>query len=218
MGIYVFDADTLYGALARDAAAPSSLHDFGHDVIPALLGEGRRLRAHNFRASCVNMARGLPYWRDVGTIDAFWAANLELTHVTPDLDLYDREWPIWTYQEQLPPAKFVFDDDHRRGIAADSLVASGCIVSGTVVRRSLLSTNVRVDDAARIEDSVLLPNVQVGEGAVLRRVVVDKYCRIPAGLVVGVDAVADRRRFHVTDRGVTLITPEMLGQVLHVHP
>jgi len=218
MGIYVFDADTLYGALARDAAAPGSQHDFGHDVIPALLGEGRRLRAHNFRASCVNMARGLPYWRDVGTIDAFWAANLELTHVTPDLNLYDREWPIWTYQEQLPPAKFVFDDDHRRGIAPDSLVASGCIVSGTVVRRSLLSTNVRVDDAARIEDSVLLPNVQVGEGAVLRRVVVDKYCRIPAGLVVGVDAAADRRRFHVTDRGVTLITPEMLGQALHVHP
>jgi glucose-1-phosphate adenylyltransferase len=164
------------------------------------------------------MARGLPYWRDVGTVDAFWQANLELTHVTPDLNLYDREWPIWTYQEQLPPAKFVFDDEHRRGIAPDSLVASGCIVSGTVVRRSLLSTNVKVDDAAQIEDSVLLPNVQVGEGAVLRRVVVDKYCHIPPRLVVGVDADADRRRFHVTDRGVTLITPEMLGQHIHVHP
>jgi glucose-1-phosphate adenylyltransferase len=164
------------------------------------------------------MARGLPYWRDVGTIDAFWEANLELTRVVPDLNLYDREWPIWTFQEQLPPAKFVFDDDHRRGIAPDSLVASGCIVSGTVVRRSLLSTNVRVDDAERIEDSVLLPNVQVGAGAVLRRAVVDKYCHIPPGLVVGVDPEADRRRFHVTKKGVTLITPEMLGQVLHVHP
>jgi glucose-1-phosphate adenylyltransferase len=218
MGIYVFDAEALYTALARDAAMPDSQHDFGRDVIPALLAQGRRLRAHNFRDSCVNMARGLPYWRDVGTIDAFWAANLELTRVVPDLNLYDREWPIWTYQEQLPPAKFVFDDDHRRGIAADSLVASGCVVSGTVVRRSLLSSNVRVDDAAMIEDSVLLPNAQVGEGAVLRRAVVDKYCRIPAGLVVGVDPQADRRRFHVTDNGVTLITPEMLGQVLHVHP
>ena len=217
MGIYVFDAETLYTALARDAAAPGSEHDFGRDVIPALLAAGCRLRAHNFRCSCVNMARGLPYWRDVGTIDAFWEANLELTHVTPDLNLYDREWPIWTYQEQLPPAKFVFDDDHRRGIAPDSLVASGCIVSGTAVRRSLLSTNVKVDDAAVIEDSVLLPNVQVGEGAVLRRAVVDKYCHIPPGLVVGVDAEADRRRFHVTGRGVTLITPEMLGQHLHVH-
>ena len=218
MGIYVFDAETLYAALSRDAAAPGSRHDFGRDVIPALLAAGCRLRAHNFRASCVNMARGLPYWRDVGTIDAFWQANLELTHVTPDLNLYDREWPIWTFQEQLPPAKFVFDDDHRRGIAPDSLVASGCIVSGTVVRRSLLSTNVRVDDATRIEDSVLLPNVHVGEGAVLKRAVVDKYCRIPPGLVVGVDRSADRGRFHVTDAGVTLITPEMLGQVLHVHP
>jgi glucose-1-phosphate adenylyltransferase len=218
MGIYAFGAETLYAALSRDAAAPDSQRDFGRDVIPALLAEGCRLRAHNFRASCVNMARGLPYWRDVGTVDAFWQANLELTHVTPDLNLYDREWPIWTYQEQLPPAKFVFDDEHRRGIAPDSLVASGCIVSGTVVRRSLLSTNVKVDDAAQIEDSVLLPNVQVGEGAVLRRAVVDKYCRIPPGLVVGIDGQADRRRFHVTDGGVTLITPEMLGQVLHVHP
>jgi len=218
MGIYVFNAEALYGALSRDAAAPGSRHDFGCDLIPAMLAAGRRVRAHDFRASCVNTVHGLPYWRDVGTIDAFWAANLELTRVVPDLNLYDREWPIWTYQEQLPPAKFVFDDDHRRGIAPDSLVASGCIVSGSTVRRSLLSSNVRVDDAAQIEDSVLLPNVQVGEGAVLRHAVVDKYCRIPPGLIVGVDAAADRRHFHVTERGVTLITPEMLGQVLHVHP
>jgi glucose-1-phosphate adenylyltransferase len=218
MGIYVFDAEVLYEELARDAAEPRSQHDFGRDLIPAMLARGCRLRAHNFRASCVNMARGLPYWRDVGTVDAFWEANLELTRVVPDLNLYDREWPIWTWQEQLPPAKFVFDDEDRRGIAPDSLVASGCIVSGTRVRRSLLSTNVRVDDAARIEDSVLLPNVQVGQGAVLRRTVVDKYCRIPPGLVVGVDPEADRRRFHVTRNGVTLITPEMLGQALHVRP
>ncbi len=214
MGVYVFNAESLYAALALDAATPGSEHDFGRNLIPAMLAEGCRLRAHNFRASCVNMARGRPYWRDVGTVDAFWEANLELTRVVPDLNLYDREWPIWTHQAQLPPAKFVFDDEHRRGIAPDSLVASGCIVSGTVVRRSLLSTNVRVDNAARIEDSVLLPNVQVGAGAVLQRAVVDKYCRIPPGLVVGVDDETDRKRFHVTDKGVTLITPEMLGQRL----
>jgi glucose-1-phosphate adenylyltransferase len=216
MGIYVFDAELLYAALALDASRPQSGHDFGRDLIPALLAEGCRVRAHDFRASCVNMARGRPYWRDVGTIDAFWRANLELTHVVPDLNLYDRAWPIWTWQEQLPPAKFVFDDEHRRGVAPDSLVASGCIVSGTVVRRSLLSTNVRVEDAAMVEDSVLLPNVRVGTGAVLRRAVVDKYCRIPAGLAVGVDEETDRRRFHVTPGGVTLVTPEMLGQTRHL--
>jgi glucose-1-phosphate adenylyltransferase len=214
MGIYVFDADFLYAALSRDAAAPDSRHDFGGDVIPTLLADGQRVRAHNFRTSCVNMAGGEPYWRDVGTIDAFWEANLELTRVVPDLNLYDREWPIWTYQEQLPPAKFVFDDDDRRAIAPDSLVASGCIVSGAVVRRSLLSSNVRVDDGASVEDSVLLPHVQIGAGCVLKRVVVDKYCRLPPNLVVGIDAEADARRFHVTDKGVTLITPEMLGQYL----
>ncbi len=214
MGIYVFDADFLYAVLSRDAAAPDSQHDFGRNVIPALLADGRNVRAHNFRSSCVNMAQGKPYWRDVGTIDAFWEANLDLTHVIPELNLYDREWPIWTYQEQLPPAKFVFDDEDRRGMAPDSLIASGCIISGAVVRRSLLSSNVRVDDGARIEDSVLLPHVQVGEGSVLKRVVVDKYCRLPPKLVVGVDREVDRRRFHVTDKGVTLITPEMLGQYL----
>jgi len=214
MGVYVFDADFLYAALSRDAAALPSEHDFGHDVIPALLADSQRVRAHNFRDSCVNMARGEPYWRDVGTIDAFWTANLELTRVVPDLNLYDREWPIWTYQEQLPPAKFVFDDEGRRAIAPDSLVASGCIVSGSVVRRSLLSSDVRVDDGTRIEDSVLLPHVRVGAGCVIKRAVVDKYCRLPPKLVVGVDVEADRRRFHVTEKGVTLITPEMLGQYL----
>ena len=218
MGIYVFDAEFLYAALSRDAAAPHSQRDFGRDVIPALLAEGCRVRAHDFHASCVNMARGRPYWRDVGTVDAFWQANVELTQVVPDLNLYDREWPIWTHQEQLPPAKFVFDDDGRRAMAPDSLVASGCILSGAVARRSLLSTNVRVDDGTLIEDSVLLPNVQVGADCRLRRVVVDKYCRIPAGLAVGIDPAADRRRFHVTDGGVTLITPEMLGQYLHRRP
>jgi len=218
MGNYVFDAELLYAALSRDAAAPGSTRDFGADVIPALLREGRRLRAHNFRDSCVTMARGEPYWRDVGTIDAYWEANLELTRVVPDLNLYDREWPIWTHQEQLPPAKFVFDDDGRRGTAVDSLVTNGCIVSGAHVRGSLLSSGVRVAEGARIEDSVLLPHTTIGAGAVVRRAVIDKYCEVQAGLQIGVDPAADRRRFHVTEGGVTLVTPEMLGQYVRRLP
>jgi len=218
MGNYVFDAETLYAALSRDAAAPASTRDFGADVIPALLREGRRLRAHNFRDSCVNMARGQPYWRDVGTVDAYWQANLELTRVVPDLNLYDREWPIWTHQEQLPPAKFVFDDDGRRGVAVDSLITNGCIVSGARVRGSLLSSGVRVAEAASVEDSVLLPHASVGAGALLRRAVIDKYCEVPPGMTIGVDPAADRERFHVTDGGVTLVTPEMLGQYLRRLP
>jgi glucose-1-phosphate adenylyltransferase len=218
MGNYVFDAELLYSALSRDAANAASTRDFGADVIPALLRDGRHVRAHNFRDSCVNMARGEPYWRDVGTVDAFWAANLELTRVVPDLNLYDRDWPIWTHQEQLPPAKFVFDDEGRRSTAVDSLVTNGCIVSGAQVRGSLLSSGVRVAESARIEDSVVLPQVCIGAGAIVRRAVIDKYCDIPPGLAIGVDAAADRRRFHVTGGGVTLVTPEMLGQYVHRRP
>ncbi len=215
MGIYVFDAAFLYGELLRDADDASSSHDFGKDVIPRLLEQGARVRAHDFADSCVNMHEGSPYWRDVGTIDAFWEANLALTHVVPELNLYDQDWPIWTYQEQLPPAKFVFDDEGRRGTAIDSMVASGCIISGSTVRRSLLFSNVRVRDYCTIEDSVVLPNVEVGRNVVLKRTVVDKHCRLPDGLTVGVDADKDRRRFHVTQRGVTLVIPEMLGQQIH---
>jgi glucose-1-phosphate adenylyltransferase len=215
MGNYVFDADLLYEALGEDARRHGSTRDFGRDLIPRLVAQGVHVQAHDFRDSCVNMVGDQPYWRDVGTVDAFWEANIELTRVVPDLNLYDQDWPIWTWQEQLPPAKFVFDDDERRGMAIDSLVSGGCIVSGAVVRRSLLSSNVRVDDHSLVEDSVILPHVHVGAGCVLRRVVVDKYCRIPAGLVVGVDPEADRGRFHVTEGGVTLITAPMLGQPAH---
>jgi hypothetical protein len=158
------------------------------------------------------MTEGIPYWRDVGTIDAYWEANIALTHVVPELNLYDEDWPIWTYQEQLPPAKFVFDDDGRRGTAIDSIVASGCIISGSTVRRSLLFSNVRVHDYCTIEDAVLLPSVDVGRNVVLRKAVVEKHCRLPDGLRAGVDAALDRRRFHVTEGGITLIIPEMLGQ------
>ena len=146
MGIYVFDAAFLYEVLLRDADDPRSCHDFGKDVIPRLIAEGTRTHAHDFAASCVNTSDGVPYWRDVGTIDAYWEANVALTDVVPELNLYDQDWPIWTYQEQLPPAKFVFDDDGRRGTAIDSIVASGCIISGSIVRRSLLFSNVHVHD------------------------------------------------------------------------
>jgi len=215
MGIYAFDADFLYAELLRDADDESSSHDFGRDLIPHIITQGARACAHDFADSCVNTSNGVPYWRDVGTVDAFWDANIALTHVVPELNLYDEEWPIWTYQEQLPPAKFVFDDDGRRGTAIDSIVGSGCIVSGSTVRRSVLFSKVRVHSYCTIEDSVVLPNVQIGRNVVLRRAIIDKHCRLPEGLTVGLDLEADRRRFHVTNRGVTLIVPEMLGQEVH---
>ena len=215
MGIYVFDAAFLYDELLRDADDAISSHDFGKDIIPRLLRRGARAHAHFFADSCVNISNGVPYWRDVGTIDAYWEANVALTDVVPELNLYDSDWPIWTYQEQLPPAKFVFDDDDRRGTAIDSIVASGCIISGSIVRRSVLFWNVRVHDYCTIEDSVVLPSVEVGRNVVLKRAVVEKHCRLPEGLTVGFDPDEDRRRFHVTERGTTLIIPEMLGQQVH---
>jgi glucose-1-phosphate adenylyltransferase len=215
MGIYVFDADFLYGELLHDADERSSSHDFGRDLIPRLIASGANVRMHDYADSCVGTCRPTPYWRDVGTIDAYWEANLALAQCVPELDLYDTTWPILTYQEQLPSAKFVFDNDGCRGTALDSLVGSGCIVSGSVVRRSLLFANVRVRNRCTIEESVLLPNVDIESDVVLKRVIVDKHCRLPEGLVVGVDPAADRRRFRVTGNGVTLITPEMLGQQIH---
>lgn len=211
MGIYVFNAGFLYEQLARDAADPDSTHDFGKDIIPHILQRGYRLAAHRFSDSCVNMTDGRPYWRDVGTLDAYWEANMELTKVVPDLNLYDRQWPIWTYQEQLPPAKFVFDDEGRRGGAYDSLVSGGCVISGATLRRSLLFSSVHVHSYAQVEDSVVLPNVDIGRNVVLRRAVVEKNCRLPPGLKVGVNPEEDRKRFDVSDKGVTLIVPEMLA-------
>ena len=214
MGVYVFDAEFLYAQLARDAADTRSSHDFGKDLIPHLVAH-HRAYAHGFAQSCVGSGALRPYWRDIGTLDAYWEANMELTKVTPELNLYDESWPIWTYQEQLPPAKFVFDEEGRRGAAIDSMVSDGCIVSGATVRRSLLFSKVRVEDKAVVEDSVVLPDVVVGGGAVLRRAIVDRRCRIPAGLQIGVDPEADRARFSVSDNGVTLVVPEMLGQRAH---
>jgi len=215
MGIYVFNAPFLYEQLIRDADDPNSAHDFGHNIIPHMVQRGYRISAHRLKDSCTQLNEGEPYWRDVGTIDAYWEANRELTRVTPALDLYDQSWPVWTYQEQLPPAKFIFDTDDRRGAAVDSMVSGGCIISGSTVRNSLLFSSVRVHSFCSIEEAVILPNVEIGRGAVLHRVVVDKGTHIPPGLRIGVDHAEDRKRFHVTEKGVTLVTPEMLGQQLH---
>ncbi len=215
MGIYVFNASFLYEQLERDTLTPSSSHDFGKDVIPYLVPRCR-VFAHRFADSCVGGAPGdEPYWRDVGTVDAYWEANLDLATIEPELNMYDEDWPIWTHQQQLPPAKFVFDDENRRGFAVDSLVSGGCIISGGRVARSVLFSNVRVNSFANVEDSVLLPSVSVERSVRLRRCVVDKSCTLPEGLTVGYDPDEDRRRFHVTEQGVTLITPEMLGQEVY---
>jgi glucose-1-phosphate adenylyltransferase len=215
MGIYVFNTKFLFEQLIRDADDAHSSHDFGHNMIPHMI-EKYQVFAQSFAQSCVGMGHdNLPYWRDVGTIDSYWEANMELTKVLPDLNMYDQEWPIWTHQEQLPPAKFVFDEDDRRGMAIDSLVSGGCIVSGSTVRRSLLFSDVRVNAFCTIEDSVLLPKVEVGRNVTLKRVIVDKSCKIPDGLIAGGNPEEDRKRFHVSTNGVTLITPDMLGQKAH---
>ena len=213
MGVYVFDADYLYEALRTDAAAAGSSRDFGKDLIPAIVARGEAL-AHPFGLSCVTSSAGAPaYWRDVGTIDAYWAANIDLTGTTPELDMYDRDWPIWTYQEQLAPAKFVFDDEGRRGMAVDSLVSGGCIISGASARRSVLFSRVRLNSYSTVEEAVLLPDVQVGRHCRLRKVVLDTGCQIPDGLSIGFDAEADARRFFRTPGGVVLVTREMLERL-----
>ena len=211
MGIYVFNADFLREQLRLDAADEASSHDFGRDFIPRLI-HSHRVHAHRFTNSCVNMIQGRPYWRDVGTVDAYWEANMDLTHVVPDLNLYDDDWPILSVQERSAPAKFVFRDHGLRGMALDSLVSNGCIVSGATVCGSVLFTKVRIAEYSLIEDSVLLPDVVVGRHVILKRVVVDNGCIIPDGFQAGVNPQSDRARFHVTARGVILITPEMLGQ------
>jgi glucose-1-phosphate adenylyltransferase len=211
MGIYVFQTRFLYEQLIADADDGESDHDFGKNIIPPLI-DTHRVMAFPFRDAQTSEQA---YWRDVGTVDAFWKANLELIGVTPELNLYDQEWPIWTYQEQLPPAKFVFDDEDRRGMAVDSLVSGGCIISGALVRHSLLFSNVHVESRARVEDSVILPNVSIGPYCRVCNAVIDKSVHLPEGTVVGEDPKADAERFHVTPNGVVLITPEMLGQNLH---
>jgi glucose-1-phosphate adenylyltransferase len=210
MGIYIFDAEYLYDALQRDMVNPNSTHDFGKDIIPNAVRDGAAV-AHPFDLSCVGTMPGQePYWRDVGTIDAYWDANIDLTATDPLLNMYDTRWPILTYQQQLPPAKFVHNLDDRRGMAIESLVSGGCIISGRLFR-SVLFSSVRVHSYASVEWSVLLPLVQVGRGVRLKRVVVDRGCVLPDGMVIGEDPVEDARRFYRTGNGITLVTAEMLA-------
>lgn len=212
MGIYIFDAKYLFEALRHDMADPASSHDFGKDIIPRAVAQ-RNAVAHPFGLSCVGTRPGQqPYWRDVGTIDAYWDANIDLTATDPLLNLYDTRWPIWTYQPQLPPAKFVHNLAHRRGMAIESMVSGGCIVSGRTWR-TLLFSNVRVHSYAQVDWSVLLPDVEVGRHARLSRVVVDRGCVIPEGMVIGEDPADDARRFLRTDNGITLVTREMLARL-----
>jgi glucose-1-phosphate adenylyltransferase len=214
MGIYIFNANFLYAELKRDLADPASSHDFGKDIIPRAVSLGCAV-AQPFGLSCVGTEPGRThYWRDVGTIDAYWDANIDLTATQPELNLYDHSWPIWTYQEQLPPAKFVHNQADRRGMAIESSVSGGCIISGAV-HRSLLFSKCRVHSWSTVNWSVLLPGVEVGRHARLTRVIADRGCHIPDGLVVGEDAEDDARRFYRSESGITLITREMLEQLDH---
>ncbi|WP_299288229.1 glucose-1-phosphate adenylyltransferase [uncultured Tateyamaria sp.] len=209
MGIYVFDWKFLREWLLKDAENPESSNDFGNDLIPDIVANGKAM-AHRFDDSCVR-AEGAPaYWKDVGTVDAFWQAHIDLTNFTPELDLWDRDWPIWTYNASVPPAKFIHDERDRRGIAISSMVSGGCIVSGTEVRNSVLFTNVHTNSYAVLDHAVVLPDVVVHRSARLRQVVIDGGVVIPEGLVVGEDPTEDAKWFRVTDRGTTLITQDML--------
>lgn len=213
MGIYVFNWAFLRDLLIRDAEDPNSSHDFGGDLIPAIVKQGKAV-AHRFDDSCVRAPGAPSYWRDVGTIDAFWEANIDLTDFTPDLDLWDRAWPVWTYSEGVPPAKFIHDEKDRRGVAISSMVSGGCIISGTEVRNSLLFTNVHTNSFAVLDQTVALPNVVVNRSARLRKCVIDRGVEIPKGLVVGEDPVEDAKHFRVTEKGTTLITREMVDSWL----
>jgi glucose-1-phosphate adenylyltransferase len=206
MGIYIFNAQLLEQLLVEDAADESSSHDFGKNIIPKAI-EKLSVFAYPFRNV---RTRAQNYWRDVGTVDAFYEANIELVHVSPELNVYDEEWPIWTYQVQLPPAKFVLADEGRTGMAVNSLVAGGSIISGAVIRESLLFSAVRVEERSTVERSIIMPGVHIGRNCIIRNAIIDEHCEIPDGMQIGVDVRADRERFDVTPRGIVLVTPETL--------
>jgi len=211
MGIYVFSAEYLHNRLMEDAKDEASSHDFGKDIIPSAI-ENSNVFSFRF----MNANTGTPgYWRDVGTIDAYWEANTDLANINPELDLYEKNWPIWTYQEQLPPAKFAFDDEDRRGMAVDTMLSGGCLITGSIVRHSVLFSNVRIHSFSELEDSVVLPNVEIRRGCRIKRCVIDKGARIPENTVIGEDPVEDAKRFYVSENGIVLVTPEMLGQNMH---
>lgn len=216
MGLYVFNWKFLRELLLQDYADSNSSHDFGNDLIPEIVKNGKAI-AHQFEDSCVR-AEGTPsYWRDVGTVDAFWSANIDLTNFTPDLNLWDGQWPIWTYLESTPPAKFIHDEEDRRGVAISSMVSGGCIISGTEIRNSILSTNVRTNSFAVLENAVVLPDVVVNRFARLKNCVIDRSVIIPKNLVVGEDPIEDAKFFRVTEKGVTLITKEMVNNWQAAH-
>jgi glucose-1-phosphate adenylyltransferase len=207
MGIYVFNTRLLEKMLAADAADEKSAHDFGKDILPKAIAGNLQVFAYPFQDV---KTRAQSYWRDVGTIDAYYDASLELVHVKPELNIYDQDWPIWTYQVQQPPAKFILDEDGRRGVAINSMVSGGCIISGAVVRESLLFSDVRIDEGSSIQSSVILPHVEIGRGCVIRGAILDEGCEIPDGMTIGMDRASDATRFHVTDKGVVLVTADML--------
>ncbi|MCN4143684.1 MAG: glucose-1-phosphate adenylyltransferase [Thiohalomonas sp.] len=211
MGIYIFNRDFLFEQLIKDADVTGSSRDFGKDIIPYVVNKYRAY-AYSFNNK---EEQSQTYWRDVGTIDAFWKANQELIGVSPELNLYDDIWPIWTHQEQLPPAKFVFDDDERRGMAVDSMVSGGCIISGSKVRHSLLFSNVRVNSYSLVEDSVLLPEVHIGQHCHIKNAVIDKGTQIPDGTTIGVNIEEDKQHFRVTEKGIVLVTSDMIGHKQH---
>ena len=211
MGIYVFNTEFLIEQLIKDVDRTGSSRDFGHDIIPAVIDD-HTVNAYPF----LNLQGKQSYWRDVGTIDAYWEANMELIGVNPDLNLYDKTWPIWTYQEQTPPAKFVFDDDERRGLAVDSMVAGGCVISGALVKHSMIFSNVRVNSFSTVEDSVILPEVVIGRNCEIKKAIVEKGCLIPEGTVIGKNREDDEKRFHISSGGIILVTPDMLGQERHL--
>jgi len=213
MGIYVFNTAFLFEMLQRDAADPASSRDFGKDIIPYIVANGKAV-AHRFSTSCVKSAEeSEAYWRDAGTIDAYWEANIDLTTVVPQLDLFDHDWPIWTYSEISPPAKFVHNEDGRRGLALNSLVSGGCIVSGARLHKTLLFTGVKVHSYAYLDGCVIQPYVEIERSVRLRNVVIDRGVRIPAGLAVGEDAALDAKRFRRTEKGVVLITQPMIDKL-----
>jgi glucose-1-phosphate adenylyltransferase len=206
MGIYVIAMDRLEKLLTDDSENSRSSHDFGKNIIPHAIAT---MRVFSYPFQDVE-TRAQAYWRDVGNLDALYDANMELVALNPELNLYDRQWPIWTYQAQQPPAKFVLDEDGRRGMAVNSMVTGGCIISGAYVTQSLLSTDARIEEFSRVESSVLLPNVTVGRRCLIRRAIIDEGCMVPDGLSIGVDAARDKERFYVTDGGVVLVTADML--------
>ena len=212
MGNYIFNTEFLYEQVIKDADTPDTDHDFGRNIIPSII-DNYRVYAYPFRDPETGEQA---YWRDVGTLDAFWEANMELVSVSPQLNLYDQSWPIHTHQTQAPPAKFVFDEPNRRGQAVDSMVSGGCVVSGASIHRSLLYSNVKVRSHTEITDSLILPNSEIGRDCRIRRAIIDRGTEVPEGTVIGEDHDADRARgFRVTDSGLTLVTPDMLGQDLH---